>query len=231
MRTKKKYSSTESIAEDQKQGRAERMKRFVCILFFRFLFQCSFIIAYCIFGCIFVETSIRLKNKVIKYSINFDTTRYGRLITIIMWLFHCASPSVSSGQVCIAFWKLFCYSSFCFRIFPFICVEFIWCDVLTHKISSGHIIRVALIEWILLSQSMSIAVLIFSLDYLLNLTFIWEYETAVCSACTQIWCSCTFRVCLRTCILSEKIQEDEHKINIQLNIECVCVCRLQQIKE
>lgn len=85
----------------QKRAEKEREWRdlYVCILFFRFRFllQSSFIVAFCIFGCIFVESqqALRLKNKVIKYSINFDTTRYGRLITIIMWLFHCVHRQVN----------------------------------------------------------------------------------------------------------------------------------------
>lgn len=133
--------------EKEKNG---EWTRFVYVFFSVFSFNLLFfIIAYCIFVCIFAEP-LRSKNKVIKYSINFDTTRYGRLITIIMW-FHCESVSESNEPVyAITFWNFWffwfcccCYFSFYYCSLGSVCaflLFFTWdyCRIYMMMFRFGH---------------------------------------------------------------------------------------------
>lgn len=157
-----------------------------------------------------------------------------------MW-FHCESVSESNEPVyAITFWNFWffwfcccCYFSFYYCSLGSVCAFLLFFDlrlqsnlyddvqIRTLKMDSGYIFG-ELIEWVLLLQSMSIALLIFSLDCLLNLTFIWGTWSVCC--CMQNWCFCTFWILYR-----EKTQEDAQNINIQLNIECVSIWKDKRI--
>lgn len=96
-----------------------------------------------------------------KWPINFGITRYGWLITIIMWC-HCRSASESNGHVfTITFFYWFCiFLSIHFGIFcsqsnrGYVCFGINWV---------GFVVAI----WCRL-------VLIFTLDCLLYLTFLWS---------------------------------------------------------
>lgn len=207
-----KNTQMQSWQKSQKGRETQRESRDL-YTFFSFVFSFNpLLLLPSVFSVAFsskASTSIE-ENRVIKYSINFDTTRYGRLITIIMWLFHCASAKwIKWATLCdhiLGVFFLFCYccySPFCLRIL-FFHLHWDYSRIYLMRRSDTRKYPPAvsfdeLIEWVLLSQSMSIAVLIFSPDYLLNLTFIWEL---LLSAYMQIWCLCTFRVCIHVyCVL------------------------------
>lgn len=118
--------------EKQKEQKSDRTMGFV-YEFFAFSLSTRFlrIILPTVFSVAFSSKPLRSKNKVIKYSINFDTTRYGRLIIIIMWFQHSASANASNGQVyAITFWDfvlllflLLLLLLFLFLSVSFFCIE------------------------------------------------------------------------------------------------------------
>lgn len=208
---KQKYTNAELTEEPERQRNTERIKRFVYILFFRFLFQSSFIVAFCIFGCVFVESKHfdwrESSNKVLnKFRYNkIRSADYNNYVTLPL----CIGKVNQVGNFMRSHFGSFflfcycCYSPFCLRIL-FFHLHWDYSRIYLMRRSDTRKYPPAvsfdeLIEWVLLSQSMSIAVLIFSPDYLLNLTFIWEL---LLSAYMQIWCLCTFRVCIHVyCVL------------------------------
>lgn len=184
-----------------------------------------YFVAFCNFGCIFVESkhdSIEA-NQVIKYSINFDTTRYGRLITIIMWLFHCASAKwIKWATLCDHILGVFLFCSvivaiplsacviFCVCICIELTDEFVWCDVLTLE----NILRLyhsMTTNWVGFAVAINVdcCVDIFSWLFIKFDIYMRTWIACCCLLACKSDAFAHFEVCIH--VYGEKIQEDAQK--------------------